>query len=156
MGANFQDHPSIFGLSWTSKKGSTDHAFRIVTPKALRDYIKYRQGNLKHRHVCLYPSTCSVNSPGAIPGPLTCPGIISRSTYLSLWGGGERLECGWGRGSVLARSAVLIRLRYSRTRLRFLDHGRHRLQARRETYSVELSRSVVRCNTEFTLNYSSL
>ncbi|XP_069181513.1 glucose dehydrogenase [FAD, quinone] [Procambarus clarkii] len=46
VGSNFQDHPSIFGLSWTVNKGSSDSVFRIARPEAIQQYLKYKKGPL--------------------------------------------------------------------------------------------------------------
>ncbi|XP_050713623.1 glucose dehydrogenase [FAD, quinone]-like [Eriocheir sinensis] len=37
VGENFHDHPSVFGMTWTVKRGS-DSVFRILRPEALRKY----------------------------------------------------------------------------------------------------------------------
>ncbi|XP_045123984.1 glucose dehydrogenase [FAD, quinone]-like [Portunus trituberculatus] len=45
VGENFHDHPSIFGLTWTVKKGS-DSVFRVVRPQAIEQYSAHGTGPL--------------------------------------------------------------------------------------------------------------
>lgn len=44
VGHNMQDHPSIFGLAWTTRKGVSTSIPRLADPKTIKDYIFNRQG----------------------------------------------------------------------------------------------------------------
>ncbi|XP_042889853.1 glucose dehydrogenase [FAD, quinone]-like [Penaeus japonicus] len=46
VGHNMQDHPSIFGLAWTTRKGVSTSIPRLADPKTIKDYIFNRQGPL--------------------------------------------------------------------------------------------------------------
>ncbi|KAK8741860.1 hypothetical protein OTU49_002431, partial [Cherax quadricarinatus] len=46
VGSNLQDHPSIFGLTWTVKPGSGVSLFNLVNPVHIRNYLNNRQGPL--------------------------------------------------------------------------------------------------------------
>lgn len=43
VGENFQDHPSVFGLTWTVARGS-DSVFRVLRPQAIKDYATEHKG----------------------------------------------------------------------------------------------------------------
>lgn len=44
VGENLQDHPSIFGMTWTLNKAAADSVFRVATPQAILQYLKDRTG----------------------------------------------------------------------------------------------------------------
>lgn len=44
VGLNLQDHPSIFGLAWTTRKGVSISIPRLADPKSVKDFIFNRQG----------------------------------------------------------------------------------------------------------------
>ncbi|XP_071530904.1 glucose dehydrogenase [FAD, quinone]-like [Panulirus ornatus] len=46
VGLNFQDHPSIFGLTWTVKQGSGTSLFNLANPIHIKDFLYNRQGPL--------------------------------------------------------------------------------------------------------------
>ncbi|XP_042876621.1 glucose dehydrogenase [FAD, quinone]-like [Penaeus japonicus] len=46
VGHNLQDHPSIFGLAWSARKGASTSIPILVNPKNFKDYVLNRQGPL--------------------------------------------------------------------------------------------------------------
>ncbi|XP_042214795.1 glucose dehydrogenase [FAD, quinone]-like isoform X1 [Homarus americanus] len=46
VGHNLQDHPSIFGLTWLTKRGSSNNLNRWLNPRNIKNYFKTREGPL--------------------------------------------------------------------------------------------------------------
>ncbi|KAK7085472.1 hypothetical protein SK128_005041, partial [Halocaridina rubra] len=46
VGENFQDHVSIFGLTWTTDPGNSINLFTFANPANIKDYIFHRKGPL--------------------------------------------------------------------------------------------------------------
>ncbi|XP_045604147.1 glucose dehydrogenase [FAD, quinone] [Procambarus clarkii] len=46
VGHNLQDHPSIFGLTWTVNPGSASSILNIANPAHIKNYLNNRQGPL--------------------------------------------------------------------------------------------------------------
>ncbi|MPC74892.1 hypothetical protein E2C01_069272 [Portunus trituberculatus] len=43
VGQNLHDHPSIFGMTWTVRKGSGSRITTLANPLFLKDYVYNRR-----------------------------------------------------------------------------------------------------------------
>ncbi|XP_066966830.1 glucose dehydrogenase [FAD, quinone]-like [Macrobrachium rosenbergii] len=46
VGQNFQDHPSIYGLTWTTSKSASSNFFNLINPGNVLQYVQDKQGPL--------------------------------------------------------------------------------------------------------------